>query len=435
MEAPPISIILSFISGLELHIFSLDVALCFIVIVIFICCSALVSGSEVAFFSLSSKDLEDINNNRVKKLLDKPNELLATILIVNNFINVGIVVVSAYLTSIALKFPDNSNLEFIFQVVVITTVLVLFGEITPKVYANNNAKYFSKLMSRPLMVLKKIFSPLIYVLVTTTTFIDRRLILRNHEVSVEDITKALDITEHESQEDERRMLRSIVEFGNTDVKEVMCSRVDVLAIEQDTKFKEVLNIIIRSGFSRIPVFKEQFDHVVGILYIKDLIPHLNETDNFHWISLCRQPFFVPETKMINDLLKDFQLKKNHMAIVVDEYGGTSGIVTLEDLLEEIVGEINDEFDIDENIYSKLDERTYIFEGKILLNDFIKIVKGDIDSFEKVKGDADSLAGLVLEIEGRIPKIGNVCKVPPYTIIVESSDARRIKRLKVIIDDC
>ena len=213
-------------------------------------------------------------------MLDKPNELLATILIVNNFINVGIVVVSAYLTSIALTFPDNSNLEFIFQVVIITTIWYCLEKLL-KVYANNNAKYFSKLMSRPLMLLKKIFSPLIYVLVTTTTFIDRRLILRNQEVSVEDITKALDITEHESQEDERRMLRSIVEFGNTDVKEVMCSRVDVLAIEQDTKFKEVLNIIIRSGFSRIPVFKEQFDHVVGILYIKDLIPHLHETDDFH----------------------------------------------------------------------------------------------------------------------------------------------------------
>ena len=434
MEYPPISLILSFFSGLEFHFFSIDVLLSLLVVVFFLCCSALVSGSEVAFFSLSAKDLEEINNNRVKKLLDKPNELLATILIVNNFINVAIVVVSAYLTSIALTFPQDSNLEFIFQVVIITALLVLFGEITPKVYANNNAVYFANMMSRPLLLMKNVFSPLIYILVTTTTFIDKRLISRHKEVSVEDITKALDITEHESQEDERRMLRSIVEFGNTDVKEIMCSRVDVLAINQNTLFTEVLNIIIRSGYSRIPVFKEQFDHVVGILYIKDLIPHLNNSDDFNWVDLCRQPFFVPETKMINDLLKDFQLKKNHMAIVVDEYGGTSGIVTLEDVLEEIVGEINDEFDIDDNIYSKLDEKTYIFEGKILLNDFIKIVKGDIDCFENIKGDADSLAGLVLEIEGRIPKIGKVCKVPPYTIIVESSDARRVKRLKVVIDE-
>ena len=252
-------------------------------------------------------------------------------------------------------------------------------------------------------------------------------------VTQKEITKALDITEHESKE-ERRILRSIVEFGNTDVKEIMKSRVAVLAIDKTTNFTEVLKIIVSSGYSRIPVFEEQFDNVLGILYIKDLIPYLKKTDDFDWVKLCRTPYFVPETKMINDLLKEFQVKKNHIAIVVDEYGGTSGIVTLEDVLEEIVGEINDEFDVDDNVYSKLDEHNYIFEGKILLNDFLKIVKGEVDFFDEVKGESDSLAGLVLEIEGRIPKIGTVCKIPPYTMVVESADLRRIKRLKITIDE-
>jgi gliding motility-associated protein GldE len=311
---------------------------------------------------------------------------------------------------------------------------VLFGEITPKVYANQNAKQFSLNMAKPLLFLQKVFYPLGYLLVSSTNFIDKRLAQSQTEVSFEEITKALDITEHESKEDERRILRSIVEFGNTDVKEVMKSRVDVMAIEHKTKFKEVLNLVISSGFSRIPVFKDQFDTVLGILYIKDLIPFLDENDNFNWLKLCRTPYYVPETKMINDLLKEFQLKKNHIAIVVDEYGGTSGIVTLEDVLEEIVGEINDEFDEEENIYSKLDDNNFIFEGKISLNDFLKVVKGEMDCFEEIKGESDSLAGLVLELEGRILKIGESCRIAPYTLLVESADVRRIKRLKVSIDE-
>ena len=433
MEEVPVSLILSIFSGIEIHLFSLDVMLSLLVILVLLFFSAFVSGAEVAYFSLSSADLEDIENENVQKLLKKPNELLATILIANNFINVGIVIISAYLTSIAITFPADSNLEFVFQVIIITSLLVLFGEITPKIYANNNAVNFSLRMSKPLLFLKKFFYPLSYLLVSTTSFIDKKLAAKQTEVSVEEITKALDITEHESKE-ERQILRSIVEFGNTDVKEIMKSRVDVLAIDKTTNFTEVLKIIVSSGYSRIPVFEGQFDNVLGILYIKDLIPHLKKTDDFDWVKLCRNPYFVPETKMINDLLKEFQVKKNHIAIVVDEYGGTSGIVTLEDVLEEIVGEINDEFDVDDNVYSKLDEHNYIFEGKILLNDFLKIVKGEIDYFDEVKGESDSLAGLVLEIEGRIPKIGTSCKIPPYTMVVESADLRRIKRLKVIINE-
>jgi len=433
LEEVPVSLILSIFSGIELHLFSLDVILSSLVILVLLFFSAFVSGAEVAYFSLSPVDLEDMENENVQKLLKKPNELLATILIANNFINVGIVVISAYLTSIAIAFPVDSNLEFFFQVIIITALLVLFGEITPKIYANNNAVNFSLRMSKPLLFLKKLFYPLSYLLVTTTSFIDKKLAAKQTEVSVEEITKALDITEHESKE-ERQILKSIVEFGNTDVKEIMKSRVAVLAIDKTTNFTEVLKIIVSSGYSRIPVFEEKFDNVLGILYIKDLIPYLKKTDDFDWVKLCRTPYFVPETKMINDLLKEFQLKKNHIAIVVDEYGGTSGIVTLEDVLEEIVGEINDEFDVDDNVYSKLDEHNYIFEGKILLNDFLKIVKGEVDSFDEVKGESDSLAGLVLEIEGRIPKIGTVCKIPPYTMVVESADLRRIKRLKITIDE-
>ncbi|MBT6964872.1 MAG: gliding motility-associated protein GldE [Flavobacteriales bacterium] len=398
--------------------------------------SAFISGAEVAYFSLDSSELEELESDGdgVLKLLKKPNELLATILIANNFINVGIVVISAFLTSIAIVFPEGSNLEFIFQVVVITSLLVLFGEITPKVYANNNPKSFAIRMMKPLVLLQKIFYPLSYILVTTTSFIDKRIEAKQKEISIEEISKALDITEHESREEERRILRSIVEFGNTDVKEIMKSRVDVLAIDKKEEFSSVLKMIVSSGYSRIPVYEEQFDNVLGILYIKDLIPHLDKGDDFDWQSLCRTAYFVPETKMINDLLKEFQVKKNHLAIVVDEYGGTSGIVTLEDVLEEIVGEINDEFDVDDNIYSKLDANNFIFEGKISLIDFLKIVKGELDFFDELKGESDSLAGLVLEVKGKIPKIGEVCKILPYIMVVESADLRRIKRLKVTVDE-
>ena len=436
MEEVPVSLLLSIFSGIEFNLFSADVLFSFLAIILLIVSSAFISGAEVAYFSLDSSELEELESDGdgVLKLLKKPNELLATILIANNFINVGIVVISAFLTSIAIIFPEGSNLEFIFQVVVITSLLVLFGEITPKVYANNNPKLFAIRMMKPLVLLQKIFYPLSYILVTTTSFIDKRIEAKQKEISIEEISKALDITEHESKEEERRILRSIVEFGNTDVKEIMKSRVDVLAIDKKEEFSSVLKMIVSSGYSRIPVYEEQFDNVLGILYIKDLIPHLDKGDDFDWQSLCRTPYFVPETKMINDLLKEFQVKKNHLAIVVDEYGGTSGIVTLEDVLEEIVGEINDEFDVDDNIYSKLDANNFIFEGKISLIDFLKIVKGELDFFDELKGESDSLAGLVLEVKGKIPKIGEVCKILPYIMVVESADLRRIKRLKVTVDE-
>ena len=396
--------------------------------------SAFVSASEVAYFSLTSAELEEMDNDNVRQLLQNPNELLATILITNNFINVAIVVISTYLTSIAIWFPEGSSLEFVFQVVIITGLLLLFGEIMPKVYANNNAVAFSLTTNKVLISLKKAVYPLSYLLLASTNFINKKLVSKQTPISIEEISKALDIIDHENKEEEKRILRSIVEFGNTDVKEIMKSRVAISAIDKKTSFTQVLKIIISSGYSRIPVFEKRIDKIVGILYIKDLIPYLNEKNDFDWVKLCRAPYFIPETKMLNDLLKEFQAKKNHLAIVVDEYGGTSGLVTLEDVLEEIVGEINDEFDVDDNVYSKLDEYNYIFEGKISLNDFLKITKAEIDFFDKIKGEYDTLAGLVLELEGNIPKIGTVYKITPFTIVVESADLRKIKRLKVTIDE-
>ncbi|MDA0682019.1 MAG: gliding motility-associated protein GldE [Bacteroidetes bacterium] len=425
---------MSIFSGIELQPFGVNIFLSLLAIVFLLMSSAFVSASEVAYFSLTSAELEEMDNDNVRQLLQNPNELLATILITNNFINVAIVVISTYLTSIAIWFPEGSSLEFVFQVVIITGLLLLFGEIMPKVYANNNAVAFSLRTNKVLISLKKAVYPLSYLLLASTNFINKKLVSKQTPISIEEISKALDIIDHENKEEEKRILRSIVEFGNTDVKEIMKSRVAISAIDKKTSFTQVLKIIISSGYSRIPVFEKRIDKIVGILYIKDLIPYLNEKNDFDWVKLCRAPYFIPETKMLNDLLKEFQAKKNHLAIVVDEYGGTSGLVTLEDVLEEIVGEINDEFDVDDNVYSKLDEHNYIFEGKISLNDFLKITKAEIDFFDKIKGEYDTLAGLVLELEGNIPKIGTVYKITPFTIVVESADLRKIKRLKVTIDE-
>ena len=436
MEEPPIYI-LSVLADLEVNPFNIEILIISLLVILLLVFSAFISGAEVALFSLRPKDIEDLKKNKegskILLFLKQPNKILATILIANNFINVAIVVLSTYLITMIFSFTEGSNLEFVFQIIVITTCLVLFGEITPKIYANINAKKFSLLMSYPLSFIQKIFFPLIYFLITSTEIIDNWIQKKQTEVSVEEIAKALDLTEKESKE-EQRILRSILEFGETDVKEIMRSRVEVVAIEEKTSFFDVLKTITNSGFSRIPVYKEQFDNILGVLYTKDLIPFLQENNTFHWIDLCRSAYFVPETKMINDLLKDFQIKKNHIAIVVDEYGGTSGIVTLEDVLEEIVGEINDEFDVEDNIYSKLDDHNYVFEGRISLIDFLKTVKGRHDCFDSIKGDADSLAGLILEIKGKIPRIGETCRVVPYTFLIESSDSRKIKRLKVSIDE-
>ena len=400
-------------------------------------CSALITGSEVAFFSLNPNNWQekDIDKRQkvIKKLLHRPNYLLATILITNNFVNVAIIILSSYITASLFNFNSFPIMEFIIQVVVVTFLLLLLGEVIPKVFANQNALAFASLMSTPINILSKLFNPVSSVLVATTSVIEKRFQNKGYQISVDELSTALDLAgENDTNEEEKRILRSIVEFGNIDVKEIMKSRVDVVAIEEQTSFKKVKELVISSGYSRIPVYKENFDTILGVLYIKDMLLHIKK-EKFDWTNLVRNPFFVPESKMIDDLLKEFQEKKIHLAVVVDEYGGTSGIVTLEDIIEEIVGEINDEFDDDGIMYSKLDNNNYIFEGKISLNDVLKTVDGEIDYFDEVKGDADTLAGLILELKGNIPEKGEVLVYKPYTFTIESVDQRRVKRVKLSID--
>ena len=400
-------------------------------------CSALISGSEVAFFSLNPNKLQDKNMIKgqeiIKKLLNRPNHLLATILITNNFVNVAVIILSTYITAGFFNFSGLPILEFIIQVVVVTFLLLLLGEVIPKVFANQNALAFASFMSTPVNILSKLFTPVSSILVATTSVIEKRFQNKGYQISVDELSSALDLAgENDTNEDEKRILRSIVEFGNIDVKEIMKSRLDVIAIEAQTSFEEVKKIVVRSGYSRIPVYRENFDTILGVLYIKDTLPYIKK-EKFDWKSLVRTPFFVPESKMIDDLLKEFQEKKIHLAIVVDEYGGTSGIVTLEDIIEEIVGEINDEFDDDGITFSKLDNSNYIFEGKTSLNDVLKTIDGKIDYFDEVKGDSDTLAGLILELKGNIPEKGEVLTYKPYTFTIESVDQRRVKRVKVSID--
>lgn len=408
------------------------------VISFLIICSALISGSEVAFFSIDpkkwNKKEEKISYKLIGKLLEKPNKLLATILIANNFVNVSIIILSTYITSNVFNFESAPILKFVIQVVVVTFLLLMLGELIPKVFANQNPLKFARIMARPLMFLNKLFYPLSSVLVHSTSFIEKRFNSKGYNISVDDLSNVLDIAgENDTNIEEKRILRSIVEFGNIQVKEIMKSRVDVTAFSINTSFDEVKKEIIKSGYSRTPVYSESFDKIKGILYIKDLLPHLDTTD-FEWKTILRSPFFVPEGKMIDDLMREFQQKKIHLAIVVDEYGGTSGIVTLEDIIEEIVGDINDEFDDDGVKFSKLDSQNYIFEGKTSINDALKILNLEFDYFDEIKGESDSLAGLILEMKGNIPDVGEVLKFNHLTFKIESVDKRRIKRVKITTDE-
>jgi gliding motility-associated protein GldE len=408
------------------------------VISFLIICSALISGSEVAFFSIDpkkwNKKEEKISYKLIGKLLEKPNKLLATILIANNFVNVGIIILSTYITSNVFNFESAPILKFVIQVVAVTFLLLMLGELIPKVFANQNPLKFARIMARPLMFLNKLFYPLSSVLVHSTSFIEKRFNSKGYNISVDDLSNVLDIAgENDTNIEEKRILRSIVEFGNIQVKEIMKSRVDVTAFSINTSFDEVKKEIIKSGYSRTPVYSESFDKIKGILYIKDLLPHL-DTPDFEWKTILRSPFFVPEGKMIDDLMREFQQKKIHLAIVVDEYGGTSGIVSLEDIIEEIVGDINDEFDDDGVKFSKLDSQNYIFEGKTSINDALKILNLEFDYFDEIKGESDSLAGLILEMKGNIPDVGEVLKFNHLTFKIESVDKRRIKRVKITIDE-
>ena len=420
-------------NGIDLNLILASISMFFLLF-----CSAMISGSEVAFFSLDASKWEDEKDTtsvtQIKKMLHKPNHLLATILISNNFINVAIIILSTYMTNSLLDYNQYPILGFIIQVVVVTFALLLLGEVIPKVYANQKTLTFAKRMSGPLTVLITLFKPLSQLLVSSTSIIEKRFNAKGYQISVDDLSSALDLAgENDTKEEEKRILRSIVEFGNIQVKEIMKCRVDVTALDQNTPFEDVKKVVISSGYSRIPVYKENFDTVIGVLYIKDLLPFLNH-EGFNWSNLIRTPFFVPEGKMIDDLMREFQEKKIHLAIVVDEYGGTSGIVTLEDIIEEIVGDINDEFDDDGIQFSKLDNSNYIFEGKTSLNDVLKTIDGEIDFFDDIKGESDTLAGLILEMKGNIPENGDKLNYEHYLFTVESVDKTRVKRIKITIND-
>ncbi|MEN8119962.1 MAG: gliding motility-associated protein GldE [Bacteroidota bacterium] len=405
------------------------------IIVILLISSALVSGSEVAFFSLSPANLDNLKTQNTKKsikvlkLIKEPEHLLATILITNNFVNVGIIILSTYLMNSMVDFSGAPSwLSFLITIIIVTFLLLLFGEIIPKVYAAKYSETFSLLMSRPLCLLSVIFKPISFSLVRSTSIVNKRLMKRKPEISLDDLSDAIDLAENEIK-DNKKILEGIISYGSIDASEIMKPRVDVIAFDITTSFSKLIDNIKNHNYSRIPVFAETFDNIKGILYIKDLLPHYHKT-TFRWQSLLRPPYFVPESKKINDLLLDFQSKKIHMAIVIDEYGGTSGIVTLEDVLEEIVGEIGDEFDEPDLFYKKINDYNYVFEGKTLLNDFFKILELEDNIFDEVKGDADTLAGLILEVEGEIPAAGAAVYYKNFVFKVISSDMRRIKQIKV-----
>lgn len=418
--------------------FPLEIIVSFILVLGLLICSATISASEVALFSLGPTDIELLKQGKKKRhkeilaLLMKPKKLLATILIGNNLINVSIIILSTFIVDFLVT-DLSETLKFIFQVVGVTFLLLLFGEVMPKVYATKNRLTTANFVAVPLYYLRNILSPFSIILVNSTSFINKRIKRKGIDISVGELSHALELTTDKESAEERKILQGIVNFGNTDVKQIMTSRVDVVSFEKNISFQEVIDKVLDSGYSRIPVYENSFDQILGILYIKDLLPHLDKTD-FNWIKLIRKPFFVPENKKIDDLLREFQAKKIHMAIVVDEYGGSSGIVSLEDILEEIVGEISDEFDDEELIYSKLDEHNYIFEGKTPLNDFYKVINIDGAEFESQKGEAETLAGFVIEVSGKIPRKNEKIKVADYLITVEAADKRRVKRVKLTIMD-
>lgn len=404
--------------------------------------SGLISGAEAAFFSLSPQEKDELrsedskNSNLVLDLLLRPKELLATILVVNNFVNVAVVIISS--TLVGSFFEGTQGFEtvrLIIELFAITLVLLLIGEVIPKIYATKNAVRFAKMMARPLALLNNLppFSWIKGFLVFGSSIISKRAKRKGYKISSGELEAALALTkEDNTNEEEHKILEGIVKFGNTDVKQIMKPRMDVVAIDQNFDFEQIMAVILESGYSRIPIFEGSFDNVIGILFIKDLLPNLNKDKNFQWTELIRKPFFVPENKKIDDLLKEFQNKKVHMAVVVDEYGGSSGLVTLEDILEEIVGDITDEFDDIEVIYTKIDDHTYLFEGRTALVDFYKVLDIDEKEFEAQRGEAETLGGFIIEQGGRILMNNEFIVCDSIKLVVESSDKKRVKMVKAIL---
>lgn len=417
---------------------SSGIALLFLLVI-----SALVSGTEVAFFSLSQTELDELakeNNEQhtIIKLLNRPRKLLATILITNNFINILIVLLFA---SLAETLFDGFNYEinlslfsipvrFLLEVILVTFLILLFGEVLPKVYASRNAMRFSKFMAKFIEIINNFLTPFSLPLISLTKFIEKKLGNKNSNFSVETLSQALELTtEGATSKEEQKILQGIVNFGNTETVQIMKPRIDIFALSDDEEYHVVLDKILKNGYSRNPVYKENIDNIIGVLYAKDLLAHLNK-QNFKWQDLLREAYFVPENKKLDDLLDDFRSRKNHLAIVVDEYGGTSGLVTLEDVIEEIVGDINDEFDDDDLSYSKIDANNYIFDGKITIKDFCRVLDDEDETiFEEEKGESETLAGFILEISGRFPKKGQKINFKNYTFTIEALDNKRIQQVK------
>ncbi|WP_189663276.1 MULTISPECIES: gliding motility-associated protein GldE [unclassified Polaribacter] len=414
-----------------------------LVLIILLISSALISGTEVAFFSLSQTDLNILTNeskeeNIIVTLLERPRKLLATILITNNFINILIVLLFASLAETLFGDFDyllnlyafEVSIRFLIEIVLVTFLILLFGEVLPKVYASRNALRFSRVMAKFIHIINIILTPFSLPLITLTKFIEKKLGSKNYSFSVETLSQALELTsEGATTKDEQKILEGIVNFGNTETVQIMKPRIDIFALSDAEPYAVVLDKILEHGYSRNPVYKENSDNIIGVLYAKDLLAHLNKT-NFKWQSLVREAFFVPENKKLDDLLDDFRARKNHLAIVVDEYGGTSGLVTLEDVIEEIVGDINDEFDDEDLQYSKIDENTYVFEGKTTIKDFCKILDDeDEEIFEQEKGESETIAGFILEVSGKFPKKGEKIIFKNYTFTIEALDKKRIKQVK------
>lgn len=412
-----------------------------IILLVLLGLSGLISGSEVAFFSFSHNQITDFNNStdvkekRISVLLHRPKRLLATILILNNLVNIFIVTISTYATWQIIGDDGEKGVAIAVLTTIITLLIIFFGEIIPKVYANHNGTGFAKLTAGFLIVSAKFFSPVSWFLMSITKIIEKRMTKKGYNLSVEEINQALEISVEKEQvtEEEKGILKGIVNFGTLSVKQVMKSRMDITAMDIETGFHVLMNQINKTGYSRIPIYTETVDRIEGILYIKDLLPHIDKEDSFKWQTLLRPAFFVPESKKIDDLFRDFQEKQVHIAVVIDEYGGTSGLVTMEDVIEEIVGEINDEFDDESEIaHKKIDDQTYIFEGKTSLNDFCKITDSDINAFDSVKGESESLGGLLLEINSKLPNSGEKIDFAQFGFTVVAVDQKRIKKLRVYI---
>jgi gliding motility-associated protein GldE len=407
-----------------------------LILIILLVFSGLISGSEVALFSLSKSQIQNQQKSSyieiIKKLLLNPNKLLATILVANNFINIAIVILFTQIGSDLFDGVRSAVLKFTLEIILATFLILLFGEILPKIYASRNNLAFSKLVAYPLLLLNIILTPISIPMQHLSNFIKDKLSFTKPNIGLNQLSYALDLTNPgETTKQEHKILKGILSFGNTETREVMRPRIDIHAFKNTLSYDQILKNIIKNSFSRIPVYKDELDNIVGILYVKDLLPFLDKKE-FEWLSILRKPFFIPENKKLDDLMQEFQEKKIHLAIVVDEYGGTSGIISLEDVIEEIVGDISDEFDDDNLLFSKLDNSNYIFEGKTSMKDFYKILNIDSIIFDKLKGDSETLAGFILEISQSFPKINSKVIFENYVFTIESIDKKRIKQVKVTI---